>query len=33
MEWLEEDVSSSTGQSDVEANTLGLNLHVRRKER
>ena len=33
MEWLEGGASGSTGQSDVEANVSGFNLHMRRKER
>ena len=32
MEWLEGGASDSVGQSDVEANVSGLNLHVRRKK-
>ena len=32
MVWLEGGASGSAGQSDVKANVLGLNLHVRRKQ-
>ena len=33
MEWLEGGASGSAGQSDVEANMSGLNLHMKRNER
>ena len=33
MEWLEGGASGSAGQRDVEANVLGLNLHMRKNER